>query len=164
MSVFKYLNVRVLSWIFVMHFYKFDHLPAMCPKRVQAPIGLRAHRNLMRSGRVCERHVPLGNICTSHLLRVRRQRRLPRRRWRWQAPAAAALPLTFSLTLKAFLNRRNSYHSVELLPTGGPVAEFVVHGDPVLVLFAVVPLAEYAFLGPRLTFAPLAGMAGRQFI
>ena len=164
MSVFKYLNVRVLSWIFVMQIFKCDHLRAMCPKRVRAPIGLRAHRKLLYSGRDCERHAPLGNICTSHLQRVRRQRRRPRRRLRWQAPAAAALPRTFSLTSKAFLNRRNSYHSVELLPTGGPVAEFVVHGVPVPVLFAVEPLAEYAFLGPRLTPAPLAGMIGRQFI
>ena len=125
---------------------------------------VRAHRKLLCSGRDCERHAPLGNICTSHLQRVRRQRRRPRRRLRWQAPAAAALPRTFSLTSKAFLNRRNSYHSVELLPTGGPVAEFVVHGVPAPVLFAVEPLAEYAFLGPRLTPASLAGMIGRQFI
>ena len=102
---------------------------------------VRAHRKLLCSGRDCERHAPLGNICTSHLQRVSRQRRRPRRRLRWQAPAAAALPRTFSLTSKAFLNRRNSYHSVELLPTGGPVAEVVVHGVPALVFVAVEPLA-----------------------
>ena len=129
----------------------------MCLKRVQA------HRKI-----VMYAHPMFGLIahcCTSRKQRVTAvSRRRPRRRLRWQAPAAAALPRTFSLTSKAFLNRRNSYHSVELLPTGGPVAEFVVHGVPVPVLFAVEPLAEYAFLGPRLTFAPLAGMAGRQFI
>ena len=165
MSVFKYLNVRVLSWIFVMQLSKFDHLRAMCPKRVRAPIGLRAHRNLMCSGRVCERHVPLGNICTSHLQRVRRQRRRPRRRWRWQAPAAGDGRLrTFSLTSKASLRRRIFDHSVNLFPTGRPVAEVVVHGCPELVVLAVMPLAAFANLGPRRTSAPLAGMFGQQFI
>ena len=37
MSVFIYLNVRVLSWIFVMQISKCDHLRAMCPKRGRAP-------------------------------------------------------------------------------------------------------------------------------
>ena len=60
MSVLKYLNVRVLSWIFVMQISKCDHLRAMCPIRVRAPIGLRAHRKLMCSGRDCERHAPLS--------------------------------------------------------------------------------------------------------
>ena len=164
MFVLKNLNLRVLSWIFVMQISKCDHLRAMCPKRVRAPIGLRAHRKLLCSGRDCERHAPLGNICTSHLQRVSRQRRRPRRRLRWQAPAAAALPRTFSLTSKASLNRRSSYHSVEVLPTGRPVAEVVVHGCPVLVFLAVVPLADCANLGPRRTSAPLAGMIGQQFI
>ena len=165
MSVFKYLNVRVLSWIFVMQFYKFDHLRAMCPKRVRAPIGLRAHRKLLCSGRDCERHAPLGNICTSHLQRVRRQRRRPRRRLRWQAPAAAdGRPRTFSLTSKASLRRRIFDHSVKLFPTGRPVAEVVVHGCPELVVLAVMPLAAFANLGPRRTSAPLAGMIGQQFI
>ena len=125
MSVFKYLNVRVISWIFVMQTSKCDHLRAMCPKRVRAPIGLRAHRKLLYSGRDCERHAPLGNICTSHLRQVRRQRRRPRRRLRWQAPAAAALPRTFSLTSKASLHRRIFDHSVELFQTGRLVGEVV---------------------------------------
>ena len=164
MSVFKYLNVRVLSWIFVMQISKCDHLRAMCPKRVRAPIGLRAHRKLLCSGRDCERHAPLGNICTSHLRQVRRQRRRPRRRLRWQAPAAAALPRTFSLTSKASLRRWIFDHSVKLFQTGRPVAEVVVHGCPELVVLAVMPLAAFANLGPRRTSAPLAGLIGQQFI
>ena len=147
-----------------MQIFKCDHLRAMCPKRVRAPIGLRAHRKLLCSGRDCERHAPLGNICTSHLQRVSRQRRRPRRRLRWQAPAAAALPRTVSLTSKASLHRRIFDHSVELFQTGRPVAEVVVHGCPVLVFLAVVPLADCANLGPRRTSAPLAGMIGQQFI
>ena len=31
-------------------------------------------------------------------------------------------------------------------------------------LFAVEPLAEYAFIFPRLASAPIAGMIGRQFV
>ena len=156
-----------------MQKFKCEHLRAMCLKRVQAhrKIAMCAHPMFGLIAHCCapvataSGMLHWGSICTSHKHRVTAvSRRRPRRRLRWQAPAAAALHRTFSLTPKASLNRRNSYHSVELLPTGGPVAEFVVHGDPVLVLFAVVPLAEYAFLGPRLTFAPLAGMAGRQFI
>ena len=173
MSVFKNLNLRVLSWIFVMQNFTCEHLRAMCLERVRAhrKIAMYAHPMFGLIANCCAPVATASgmlhweSICTSHKQRVTAvSRRRPRRRLRWQAPAAAALPRTFSLTSKAFLNRRNSYHSVELLPTGGPVAELVVHGVPMLVLFAVVPLAEYAFLGPRLTPAPLAGMIGRQFI
>ena len=172
MSVFKYLNVRVLSWIFVMQIFKCEHLSAMCLERV------RAHRKIVMYahpmfGLIANCCAPVAtasgmlhweNICTSHLQRVRRQRRRPRRRLRWQAPAAAALPRTFSLTSKASLHRRIFDNSVELVQTGRPVAEVVVHGCPVLVFLAVVPLADCANLGPRRTHAPLAGMIGQQFI
>ena len=174
MSVFKNLTLRVLSWIFVMQNFKCEHVRAMCLRRV------RAHRKIVMYahpvfGLIANCCAPVAtasgmlhcqSICTSHKQRVTAvSRRRPRRRLRWQAPAAAdGRPRTFSLTSKASLHRRMFDHSVKLFQTGRPVAEVVVHGCPVLVFLAVVPLADCANLGPRLTSAPLAGMIGQQFI
>ena len=158
MCAFKNLNLRVLSWIFVMQNFKCEHLRAMCMRRVQA------HRKI-----VMYAHPMFGLIAHCSTSRKQRltavSRRRPRRRLRWQAPAAAdGRPRTFSLTSKASLRRRCFDHSVKLFPTGRPVAEVVVHGCPVLVFLAVMPLAAHANLGPRRTSAPLAGMIGQQFI
>ena len=169
MSVFKNLNLRVLSWIFVMQNFKCEHLRAMCLERV------RAHRKFAMCahpmfGLIANCCAPVAtargmlhcqSICTSHIQRVTAvSRRRPRRRLRWQAPAAAdGRPRTFSLTSKASLHRRIFDHSVKLFQT-----DLVFLAVEVLVFLAVVPLADCANLGPRRTSAPLAGMIGQQFI
>ena len=166
MSVFKNLNLRVLSWIFVMQNFTCEHLRAMCLERVRAhrKIVMYAHPMFGLNANCCAPVATASgmlrcqSICTSHKQRVTAvSRRRPRRRLRWQAPAAAdGRPRTFSLTSKASLRRRMFDHSVKLFQTH-------------LVFLAVdlvtcVPLADCANLGPRRTSAPLAGMIGQQFI